>query len=133
MLKWSPKKAWAYDDGTPLVTSTTQQHWLAHSDALFLVYTRRGANNDHVFRHRAPLFMAQVDPKRLCIIRDTEQIIVPDAAIVEGAEMNEKLTTAGDLAEANARLVEVNERMRAELETIANEIKQSLALLRRHL
>jgi hypothetical protein len=45
---------------------------------LFLVYTRRGANNDHVFRHRAPLFMAQVDPKRLCVLRKTERILVPE-------------------------------------------------------
>ena len=47
-------------------------------DALYLVYTRRGANNDHVMRHRAPLFIAQVDPERLCVIRDTEQILVPE-------------------------------------------------------
>src|SRR5690606_33589465 len=47
-------------------------------DALPTFYTRRGANNDHVFRHRAPLFMAQVDPQRLCVLRDTEQILVPE-------------------------------------------------------
>ncbi|HSG69862.1 MAG TPA: exo-alpha-sialidase, partial [Planctomycetaceae bacterium] len=39
---------------------------------------RRGANNDHVFRHRAPLFMAQVDPGKLQVIRATEQILVPE-------------------------------------------------------
>ncbi len=39
----------------------------------FLVYTRRGADNDHVFRHRAPLFIAQVDPKRLDVIRASER------------------------------------------------------------
>src|SRR5262249_50131654 len=47
-------------------------------DALYLVYTRRGANNDHIFRHRAPLFIAQVDPDRLCVNRKTEQILVPE-------------------------------------------------------
>jgi len=56
----------------------TQQHWVTHSDGLFLVYTRRGANNDHVFRHRAPLFIAQIDPERLCVIRETEKILVPE-------------------------------------------------------
>jgi hypothetical protein len=50
---------------------------VTHSNALFLVYTRRGANNDHVFRHRAPLFMAQVDPEKLCVIRATERALVP--------------------------------------------------------
>ncbi|MDX1284853.1 MAG: hypothetical protein R3182_07575, partial [Draconibacterium sp.] len=69
---------WKFDDGTELGSYNTQQHWVTHSDALFLVYTRRGANNDHVFRHRAPLFMAQVDSERLCVIRETEQILVPE-------------------------------------------------------
>ena len=45
---------------------------------LFLVYTRRGVNNDHVFRHRAPLLIAQVDPERLCVIRSTERVLIPD-------------------------------------------------------
>ncbi len=49
-----------------------------HDDALYLVYTRKGANNDHVFRHRAPLFIARVDPDRLCILRQTEQILIPE-------------------------------------------------------
>ena len=31
------KKPWAWDDGELLEMSTTQQHWLTHSDALFLV------------------------------------------------------------------------------------------------
>jgi len=69
---------WTFDDGTELGSYNTQQHWVTHSDALFLVYTRRGANNDHVFRHRAPLFMAEVDPEKLCVIRETEQILVPE-------------------------------------------------------
>ncbi|XOV94337.1 MAG: sialidase family protein [Bacteroidota bacterium] len=71
-------KPWTFDDGTELGSYNTQQHWVTHSDALFLVYTRRGANNDHVFRNRAPLFMAQVDPDELCVIRETEQILVPE-------------------------------------------------------
>lgn len=69
---------WKFDDGTELGSYNTQQHWVTHSEALFLVYTRRGANNDHVFRHRAPLFIAQVDPVKLCVIRDSEQILVPE-------------------------------------------------------
>lgn len=69
---------WKFDDGKDLGNYNTQQHWVTHSDGLFLVYTRRGANNDHVFRHRAPLFMAQVDPKRLHVIRKTERILVPE-------------------------------------------------------
>jgi hypothetical protein len=70
-------KPWQWDDGTELGNYNTQQHWVTHSDALYLVYTRRGAGNDHVFRHRAPLFIGQVDPKKLCVIRSTERVLVP--------------------------------------------------------
>ena len=76
-LNFEPHKPWTFDDGKPLGSYNTQQHWVTHSDALYLVYTRKGANNDHIFRHRAPLFMAQVDPQRLCVLRETEQVLVP--------------------------------------------------------
>ncbi len=69
---------WKFDDGEALGNYNTQQHWVTHSDGLFLVYTRRGADNDHVFRHRAPLFIAQVDPERLCVLRETERVLVPE-------------------------------------------------------
>ena len=77
-LHFEPQRRWTFDDGSDLGNYNTQQHWVTHSDALFLVYTRRGANNDHVFRHRAPLFIARVDPDRLQVIRQTEQILVPE-------------------------------------------------------
>ena len=77
-LNYGPIKRWTFDDGTELGNYNTQQHWLKSSEGLFLVYTRRGANNDHVFRNRAPLFIAQVDPWKLQVIRDTEKIIVPE-------------------------------------------------------
>ena len=51
---------------------------MTHSEDLFVTYTRRGADNDHIFRHRAPIFMARVDPQRLVVIRDTERIIIPE-------------------------------------------------------
>ena len=77
-LNFEPIRPWQFDDGSDLGNYNTQQHWVTHSEALFLVYTRRGANNDHVFRHRAPLFMAQVDTERLQVIRETERILVPE-------------------------------------------------------
>jgi hypothetical protein len=77
-LQFEKPVPWTFDDGAELGNYNTQQHWVTHSDGLFLVYTRRGANNDHVFRNRAPLFMAQVDPKRVCVIRSSERILLPD-------------------------------------------------------
>lgn len=77
-VNFSPPKMWTWDDGTELGNYNTQQHWVTHEQGLFLVYTRKGADNDHVFRHRAPLFIGQVDPEKLCVIRSTERILVPN-------------------------------------------------------
>ncbi|MBM3334600.1 exo-alpha-sialidase [Candidatus Sumerlaeota bacterium] len=77
-LHFAAPRRWTFDDGADLGNYNTQQHWVTHRNGLFLVYTRRGANNDHVFRHRAPLFIAQVDPERLCVIRATERILAPN-------------------------------------------------------
>ena len=77
-LHFEPIQPWTFNDGSELGSYNTQQHWVTHSDKLYLVYTRRGADNDHVFRNRAPLFIAQVDPEKLCVIRETEQILVPE-------------------------------------------------------
>ena len=77
-LNYDTPKKWTFDDGEELGSYNTQQHWVTHGDTLFLVYTRRGADNDHVFRHRAPVFMAEVDKEKLHVIRSTERIIVPE-------------------------------------------------------
>lgn len=76
--QFGPPIPWKWDDGGELGNYNTQQHWVTHSDGLFLVYTRKGAGNDHVFRHRAPLFIAQVDPKTPTVIRATERVLVPE-------------------------------------------------------
>ncbi len=77
-LHFEPQRTWTFDDGSDLGNYNTQQHWVTHRDGLFLVYTRRGADNDHVFRHRAPLFIGRVDPESLHVIRDSEQVLVPE-------------------------------------------------------
>lgn len=82
-LQFPEQQPWLFDDGAELGSYNTQQHWLAHSEGLFLVYTRRGANNDHIIRNRAPLFMAQVDPATLRVLRRTENVVVPE----RGAEL----------------------------------------------
>jgi len=73
---------WRFDDGELLGSYNTQQHWVTQPDALYLTYTRNGPNNelnnDHVFRNRAPILMAQVDPDKLCVIRETERVVIPN-------------------------------------------------------
>jgi hypothetical protein len=77
-LHFGPVRRWRFDDGTDLGSRNTQQHWVTHSDGLFLTYTRVGANNDHVFRNRAPIFIARVDPEKLVVIKSTERILIPE-------------------------------------------------------
>ena len=77
-LHYSAPEVLRFDDGCESGNYCTQQHWLKCGGKLYLVYTRRGAGNDHVFRHRAPLFIAEFDPDRMCLIRSTEQIAVPE-------------------------------------------------------
>lgn len=83
-LNFDQPHVWTFDDGQELGSYNTQAHWLVHSDGLFLVYTRRGANNDHIPRHRAPLFIAQVDPHKLQVIRRTEQVLLPERGVMLG-------------------------------------------------
>ncbi|MCO5241644.1 MAG: glycoside hydrolase [Chitinophagaceae bacterium] len=83
-LQWTSPKPWTFDDGSDLGSYNTQAHWLVHSDGLFLSYTRRGANNDHIPRNRAPIFLAQVDPLKLNVIRSTEQILIPERGAMLG-------------------------------------------------
>lgn len=83
-LHYQPIRPWAFDDGAELGSYNTQQHWLVHSEGLFLAYTRRGANNDHIMRHRAPLFLARVDPEKLQVIRSTERVLVPERGATLG-------------------------------------------------
>ncbi len=77
-LRYAPFVEWHFDDGQLLGNYNTQQHWLVHRDTLYLLYTRKGANNDHVFRHRAPIFIAEVDPEKLVVRRATERIVFPE-------------------------------------------------------
>lgn len=83
-LHYEEIRPWTFDDGAELGSYNTQQHWVSHSDGLFLVYTRSGANNDHIMRHRAPLFIAQVDPERLVVLRDTERVLIPERGATLG-------------------------------------------------
>ena len=77
-LHFGAIQPWKFDDGGELGNYNTQQHWVTHKDRLYLVYNRKGAHNDHVPRHRAPLFMAEVDQKALAVKRATENILVPE-------------------------------------------------------
>ncbi len=114
-LQYAPIQEWVFDDGSLLGSYNTQQHWATHSEKLFLVYTRKGANNDHVFRHRAPLFMAEVDPEKMQVIRATERILIPDGGIGLG---NFGVTEVSK----NESWVVTTEYYRGEQDSVDNEV-----------
>ena len=76
-LNWSEPQMWMWDDGSKLVTSTTQQHWMKLGKKLFLVYTRKDESNLDVMRWRAPMFMAEFDAERGCLLKESEEIVLP--------------------------------------------------------
>ena len=81
-LHFQTVQKWTFDDEQDLGSYNTQAHWLTHSGGLFLTYTRRSANNDHIMRNRAPLFIAQVDPDTLQVLRRTEQVLLPERGVM---------------------------------------------------
>ena len=98
---FSSPQPWRWDDGSILENYNTMQHWIRLKDGLFLAYTRKGAHNDHVFRHRAPIFAARFDEENLYLIRDSEIILVPELGtrlgnftVTEVSEEKALLTTA---------------------------------------
>lgn len=78
-INWVPAQSWNWENGEPLLMSTTQQHWLMLGGKLYLVYTRKSELNSSIFRWRAPVFMAEFDQRRGCLIKDTEKIVFPIA------------------------------------------------------
>ena len=77
-LTFSEPIPWRWEDGCEIGNRNTQQHWLVVGRSLYLAYTRERADNRHVFRTRAPVFMARVDPVRGCLLRETERPLVPE-------------------------------------------------------
>ncbi|MCO6454926.1 MAG: exo-alpha-sialidase [Pirellulaceae bacterium] len=99
-LDYGTKRAWAWDDGRPVPMSTTQQHWLTHGDGLFLVYTRQDPSNTNVIRWRSPLWVARVETERLCLLRDTEQVVLP--LVGDGVNAPDDVPLMGNFHVTNA-------------------------------
>ena len=76
-LSWKPIKAWQWEDGSSLIMSTTQQHWLKLGGKLYLIYTRRNGQNKKIMRWRSPLLVSEFDTENLCLKKPSEQIVLP--------------------------------------------------------
>lgn len=77
-LHFSKPRPWTWTDGQRIGNANTQQHWMKVGEKVFLAYTRVTPANGHVFRNRAPIFLAQFDPVRGGIVRETEFPLVPE-------------------------------------------------------
>jgi hypothetical protein len=80
-LNWEEARRWAWDDGGRIETHTTQQHWVAHSEGLFLAYTRKREDNLDVFRWRSPVLMAQVDTETMTLVRESECVLMRNQGV----------------------------------------------------
>ncbi len=77
-LHFDQPRLWRWEDGEILPTYNTQSHWLTAGGKAYLVYTRKNGRNDHVFRHRAPLYAAELNPETVTLRRETEFAVVPE-------------------------------------------------------
>ncbi|MCU6709828.1 hypothetical protein M6D81_14125 [Paenibacillus sp. J5C_2022] len=76
-ITWQPAVPLQWEDGTSVAGSmNTQMHWIARPDKLYLVYTRQDVSNADIFRYRAPLWMAEVNPDTLRLKKETERVVM---------------------------------------------------------
>lgn len=76
-LEFSRVEPIRWDTGECVPSYNTQTKWLRLGGKLYLVYTRRAENNGHVFRHRAPLWLAKFDTGRHVLLKNTEIALTP--------------------------------------------------------
>ncbi len=76
-LSWRDIRPWRWDDGSPIETDSTQQHWIRLGNKVFLVYTRNNGSNTHIMRFRAPLFIAEADVENASLLRASEKVVFP--------------------------------------------------------
>ena len=80
-LAWRDMRPWRWDDGTQIETASTQQHWLCLGDKAYLVYTRNNGANVEIMRFRAPLYIAEADVARACLVRASEKVLFPQSKV----------------------------------------------------
>jgi hypothetical protein len=74
---FQPSVELRWDDDSLVPSTATQMRWIRQHDRLYLVYTRADPASQGIFRHRAPLWMAELDPTTLRLKKATEVIAVP--------------------------------------------------------
>ena len=123
-INFAEAREWTFDDGEILGSYCTQQHWATIDGKLYLLYCRPSGDNEHIFRHRAPIFIAEVDPERLHVIRSTERAGIPDNNAAMGnfgvcqVSDNESWVTVGEGMRNGPREGGINKVLLAQIVTI---------------
>jgi hypothetical protein len=113
-LHYSDPIEWKFDTDSLVNSENTQQHWVKSPWGLYLVYTSSNRpESKGVMRGRAPLFIAKFDEQRMCLIKETERILVPNT----GAQLGN--FGAFDLDETNSWVV-TSEATTADTQTIGD-------------
>ncbi|MDB6003134.1 MAG: sialidase [Prosthecobacter sp.] len=74
---FAPAVPLRWDDGTVVPSMATQMRWVRQQGRLYLVYTRVDPSSKGIFRNRAPLWMAELEPVTVRLKKSTEVIAVP--------------------------------------------------------
>ena len=78
-LHYNEPVEWKFDTGELINSENTQQHWVKSPWGLYLIYTSsKRPESENVFRGRAPLFIARFDENKMCLIKSTEQVLIPN-------------------------------------------------------
>ena len=123
-INFEEAREWTFDDDEILGSYCTQQHWATIGCRLYLLYCRPSGDNEHIFRHRAPIFIAEVDPERLQVIRSTERAAIPDNDAAMGnfgvcqVSANESWVTVGEGMRNGPREGDINKVLLAQIVTI---------------
>lgn len=97
---FSEPKEWKFDTDSLVNIENTQSHWVKSPWGLHLVYTSsHRKESENVFRGRAPLFIAQFDENKMCLLKNTERILVPN----DGAQLGN--FGALDIDESNSWVI----------------------------
>ncbi len=75
-LTWAPPIPWRWTQGGAIAMDQTMTKFVNGPRGLFLVYTRITEDNTRVFRHRAPVYIAQVNPETCTLCRETESVLL---------------------------------------------------------
>lgn len=109
-INFSEPRNWCWDDGTNVETENTLQYFVSNGDTLFLIYTR--INNlckNRVFRSRAPIFIAEVDTGKNCLVKDSEKIIFPEKGGARMGNFNAKNISENEIWVMDAEWVQYHD------------------------